>query len=475
MSMIFVNDTHKVNLVKALNVCFDWLFCVKKCLLLCGVDLRMKSVQMKITLLLVLLITFANGARAQENVSASSIEATETLQPLDPVGPLNTGGNWFVQAGGGVSAFIGNPLGCADLFDRCSPVLSLSFGKWFTPSWGAMVGMQGLSFKDCSLTDNGYVLWRSNLMYNLTGNINLAENGQSRWDVVPYAGTGLVWNTDAGNHPFSLTYGLLIRRRVANRVHLCMDLSGMTTFGDFDEVGGSDRLDNMLAFSCGLSVTIGRAGWRRTLPAITYMVRDGRMVSAKFRNETILGDDSTQGTEAYPRNDYSGLNSLRRRMRQMPEFAELPDSVTEADDFAGGFDGGMLWTGHPDSVADEREIMSPMANGLYQAGAPVCFFFQLATDKLTDQSQQVNLDALAEVIRKNNMLVTVTGYADSSTGTSDINDRLSRQRADYIRQQLVERGVDNSSIETRSEGGTDRYLPQAANRCAKVEYTNKGL
>ena len=46
---------------------------------------------------------------------------------------------------------------------------------------------------------------------------------------------------------------------------------------------------------------------------------------------------------------------------------------------------------------------------------------------------------------------------------------MSRQRADYISQQLQERGVDASSIETKSEGGTDRYRPQEANRCAKVE------
>lgn len=436
---------------------------------------KMKGMK-TVVLLLVIILTFANGAKAQENVSAPSVEVTETLQPLETASSSYLSGNWFVQADGGASAFVGEPLGCADLFGRTRPAVSVSFGKWFTPSWGAMAGTQGLSFKDCNLNRTGYLLWHGDLMYNLTGNINLAEDGQSRWDLVPYAGMGLVWNADAGNHPFALHYGLMVRRRLASRVHLNLDLSGMTTFGDFDGTGNSDRLnDNMLTLSCGLSVTIGRAGWRRSLPALTYMVGNGRMVSANITNDNSQGDNSIQSTGAYPRNDYSGLNSLRRRMQQEPLSVGESDVATVSEAGAASFERDMLWTSHPDSVADERVFMSSIVNGTFQTGAPVCFFFQLATDKLTDQSQQVNLDALAGYVRENNLKVRVTGLADSNTGTTAINDRLSRQRAEYIKQQLVERGVDESLIETRSEGGTDRYVPQEANRCAKVDILFQGM
>lgn len=290
-----------------------------------------------IVLLIAFILTFANGARAQENVSATSVEVTETLQPLDNSVTSDWSGNWFLQAGGGASAYLGNPIGCADLFGRISPAVSVYAGKWFTPSWGAMVGAQGLSFKDCNLYETGYLLWHGDLMYNLTGNINLTEDGQPRWDLVPYAGMGLVWNTDAGNHPFAMHYGLMVRRMLTSRIHLNLDLSGMTTFGDFDGTGSADRPnDNMLTVSCGLSVTIGRAGWRRNLPAVTYMVGDGRMVSAKTANS--LGDDSIQGTGAYPRNDYSGLNSLRRRMQQGPQSTSETDSAPAAETGTVSFD-----------------------------------------------------------------------------------------------------------------------------------------
>ena len=59
----------------------------------------------------------------------------ELLQPLKPVYLENAvevspwRGNWFMNVSGGVSAFIGSPLGCGDIFDRTKPALSVSIGR----------------------------------------------------------------------------------------------------------------------------------------------------------------------------------------------------------------------------------------------------------------------------------------------------------------------------------------------------------
>ena len=64
----------------------------------------------------------------------------DLLQSLEPVYLDNVvevspwRGDWFVNMSGGVSAFVGSPLGCGDIFDRTKPALSVSVGKWFTPS-----------------------------------------------------------------------------------------------------------------------------------------------------------------------------------------------------------------------------------------------------------------------------------------------------------------------------------------------------
>ena len=37
--------------------------------------------------------------------------------------------NWFVQAAGGTTVFLGKPLGCNDLFGRMKPAFSVSIGN----------------------------------------------------------------------------------------------------------------------------------------------------------------------------------------------------------------------------------------------------------------------------------------------------------------------------------------------------------
>ena len=74
-----------------------------------------------------------------------------------------------------------------------------------------------------------------------------------------------------------------------------------------------------------------------------------------------------------------------------------------------------------------------MQSGNECIGSPVYFFFNLNTARLTDASQTLNLDELARVAKKYGLAVSVSGAADSMTGTTSINRTLSMSRADYIR------------------------------------------
>ena len=77
-------------------------------------------------------------------------DATELFQPLQPVYldgvvvPRTGSGNWFVSVTGGVTAFLGTPLGCEDLFGRVKPSYNLAVGKWFTPAVGVRTGADTL-------------------------------------------------------------------------------------------------------------------------------------------------------------------------------------------------------------------------------------------------------------------------------------------------------------------------------------------
>lgn len=67
------------------------------------------------------------------------------------------------------------------------------------------------------------------------------------------------------------------------------------------------------------------------------------------------------------------------------------------------------------------------------------------------------------------MAIRVIGAADSATGTSAINQRLSEERADYISEQLIALGMSSDHIELQVLGGIEEFTPVANNRYCKIQ------
>lgn len=456
------------------------------------------------------------------------IEDVTLMTPLKPtyLASVSSGGgwgsNWFVNVQGGASAFIGSPLGCADLFDRTMPVLQVSLGKWFTPAVGGRISYQGMKFKDSQLETRGYKFVHADFMYNLTHAVRVNDNGLSRWDVIPFVGIGMIHNEDfvstcsctkmyGDTHPFAFTYGVQGRYRLTDRLHLTAELSGMTTFKSFDAIGKSNRFgDNMLNLSAGLSVTLGKTGWKRVIDAKPYMtqndwliehsnrlVEHNRYLSKQHVEDTriiaeyhkileieglldIYGDTFNQNGKKetkrlYPKNDYSGLNSLRARINNKGwdgNTENMPKAMKKRGDNYDKESEKALNEFYNDT--DETEwsaYLSAMKDGKECIGAPIYFFFNLGTDVLTETNQLLNIDEIVKVAKKYNLHVRITGAADSATGTEAINDSLSTKRADYIKRLMIDRGIGSEYISTHSEGGIDDFSPIDANRNSCVILT----
>ena len=78
-----------------------------------------------------------------KQVSVTSEHYLQTLKPtylMNVSEAANWGRNWFIEAKGGASAFLGTPIGCGDVFDRVTPLLQIGVGKWFTPAIGGRIG-----------------------------------------------------------------------------------------------------------------------------------------------------------------------------------------------------------------------------------------------------------------------------------------------------------------------------------------------
>lgn len=438
----------------------------------------------------------------------------ELSRPLKPVFLENAvvvspwRGNWFVNVSGGVSAFVGSPLGCGDIFDRTKPALSVSAGKWFTPAIGARIAFQGLQFKDARLETRDFQHLHADMMWNVLSGFSRFEK-DFRWDLIPYVGLGILHNDGLGCHPFAVSYGVQGRYRLAGRLHLTAELGCTTTFKDFDGLGAGNKWgDRMLSLTAGFSYTIGKKGWKRVVDASPYIERNGRLTGyahclrsendqLRQRNgmntriiaelEKILkleglldkyvdrlssikdGLDGKKAISGYPKNDYSGLNSLRARLRNAradndmhkedSTFIHAKDTIYMAYDH--------IYRSGGSSQSNDSIVSSLLVDGRY-IGPPVYFFFVLNTDRLTDNSQLVNLDGIARIARKHGLRIQIIGAADRATGNGAINKDLSQRRAAYMAGLLRRRGVDADMMETVSAGGIDDYKPMEANRNACV-------
>lgn len=443
---------------------------------------------------------------------------TELFQPLQPsylggvIVPTRGSGNWFVSVAGGATAFLGTPLGCEDLFGRLKPSYSLALGKWFTPWVGARINYSGLQFKDGTLAVQEYHHLHVDLLWNVLGG-SYARQEQVRWHLAPFAGIGLLHHATNGHNPLAISYGIQGQYRISRRVSALVELSGTTTFQDFDGYGRANRLgDHMLSLSVGFTFHIGKVGWKRPIDTAPYIRRDrwfadytnalleqnsryagqhdkDRRTLAELKKileiEGLLDtychlfdDDDAVGSNGYPRNNYSGLNSLRARLKnrhwdgKSPLEGQAPNGNGRTGSLQHWQDSvPALGTRQPGNLPDSTlaDYAALMQSGRECIGAPIFFFFELGTSRLTDTSQLVNLNELARVAKKYGLVVKVTGAADSATGTASINDALSVSRAGYIVSELNKRGLAPDRITKTGEGGISDYAPTAANRHTRVE------
>ena len=431
----------------------------------------------------------------------------EMLEPIEPSYLENItsariwNGNWFLSISGGASAFVGSPLGCADLFNRMEPTLSVSGGKWFTPAIGGRISFQGFKLKNSLLDKQSYKSIHADFLWNVLSH-HYNTGNQPKWKVVPYAGLGIIHNEDNGNSPFAFSYGVTGQYRLSQRIHLIMELGGTTTFKEFDGRGASNRFgDNLMSLTAGLSFSIGKVGWKRVVDASPYIrqnewlieyassLSDCNSLLAKQHNEDaesiaelkkileIEGlldsyKDFSKNEEKnnfskrlYPKNDYSGLNSLRSRLQGL----QWPDNSLNGDSIQGKSPTGNYVLGNSSEYRSSLQgYLTELSKGKSCIGAPIFFFFELGTNHLTDASQLVNLDEIARIAKQYNLNIRVCGAADSITGTDDINRSLGANRSEYICSQLLHRGIDKNRISEVNKGGIDTYAPKEANRHTSV-------
>lgn len=437
-------------------------------------------------------------------------------------------GNWFIGANGGINAFLGTPMGCNDFGGRIKGQFGIKAGKWFTPTVGSRLTFNGYWLSDPeNMTQNGWGI-SSEILWNLTNSL-YGNHDKTRFGLIPYLGVGMLHNRQAQTNPFALSYGVIAQYGLTSRLKLNLELGCKTTFSDFDGFGKANSFggDNILSLSAGVSFTLGSPGFRKVIDARPVMLdnsrlrelclalsdENGRLSRKSSNDDRIVAElkkimeiegllsrygnifnkkyDNGSSVGHFPANDYSGLNSLRARLKDagndysskmLKNIEDMGDIEEETDYIDSLINGehvdsiaGLEFAGESDSSTDSVAVLNNdnypalMQSGKKCLGSPIFFFFGLGTANLTDKSQLVNLDEIARVVKQYGLRLRVTGAADSGTGTNEINHQLGNDRADYIISQLQERGISTSLITKINQGGIDRLNPGEANRHCRIE------
>lgn len=438
---------------------------------------------------------------------------------------------WFISASAVASAFVGEPLGCDDLFGRVKPGIQASIGKWIIPSFGVRAQYQGFDMKSGMLTKQEYHTIMGDWMLDLASLWYKGENAPLA-TAIPFIGCGYMLNRSVCSHSFGLHYGLIGSLRLSSHFNMNLELSAMTAFKNFDGAGDRCRLgDHLLNASLGFSYTIGnKHNRRRVIDAHPYMEQNRRLLEAnnmlKNENRILLlemddmdralreyrkileikgwlnassKDSSENGSNgdgslkrkviAYPYNNYSGLNSLRNRLSKLKDGKSgYSDDIVNMDemdvaDWLNDQDGSEDLNRTSDSLdpSAKDSIDDALANGRFGEyltlvknhkvclGAPILFFFELNSTVMTEPSQLANLDEIASLARKHNLTIRIIGAADSETGNEQLNKGLSSQRATFIKEELMKREVDERQLRVSYLGGINKYSPSVANRNTRIE------
>jgi len=113
--------------------------------------------------------------------------------------------------------------------------------------------------------------------------------------------------------------------------------------------------------------------------------------------------------------------------------------------------------------SSQEEVQAEFGDALAaRPVAPVQFtlYFVEGKDELTEESRQAVNAVFVEIAKRPVPDVLVIGHTDA-VGTDQVNDKLSRDRADFIRAGLIQSGIAPENIVAIGRGKRELFVPTA--------------
>lgn len=302
--------------------------------------------------------------------------------------------------------------------------ISSSVGKWFTPEMGLRTKLSGFWGRSVSRQDKDfnavkYFSLREDVLFNIN-NLIWGYDEYRRWDVIPYFGVGMARNFSYNKTPITMDLGIMGTYRIAKKVKIYTDFGFTLCGGEFDEqpqiltsniINSRDR---WLALEIGAILELGQNKWKR-VPDM-----DNVEVVPWFETEREL-------------------KRTQRKVRNL--------------------------TQEVDYYRSQKPVEEPSPQPVAKLSTPeVSIFFEIGSSELNHRGQLENIKELVEIAKNEHRTIVVTGFADSSTGNTQLNEKLSAKRADTIVKEIMEMGIGPQQIKIVIGGGVNTLNPIPANR-----------
>lgn len=363
----------------------------------------------------------------------SMAQETETATEKYSVATNSFWSNWFVQGGVQWTAFYSSLEHGFDTSNnpfksfRSNPQASVAIGKWFTPGLGLRTKVSGIWGK---ANGDSFKYWNAQeqVLFNLS-NMLCGYNPKRVYNCIPFAGAGFARNMSSDMYAMGMSIGLLNEFNINKRVAINLELGWNRLENDFYSEGhanngprGWDSHDNYLYAELGLTLNIGKTGWSK-VPDVDAI---------KALSQSQIDALNAQLADSKAEND-----RLKAMLNDKPKEVVIPESI--------------------------KQFIT----------TPVSVFFNCGKTDVANPKDLVNVEALAKFAKTNNSKIMVTGFADSATGTPQINQKLSVKRAEIVKGELIKMGVNADNISTQAHGGVETLSPISFNRRATVQITEQ--
>lgn len=390
--------------------------------------------------------SLSSGVYAQQGSSSSSSpviveESAEVMEVPTDKYKVETNrffDNWFLSFGGGAQVLFDDYGNDLDFKKRISPTFNVAIGKWFTPGLGLRLQLSGIQAKSAARSDNApyirggeqdggfykqkfnYLNLHGDILFNVSGMI-AGYNPDRVYDFIPYTGFGYNRLLDKPHtRALAVNFGIINRFRITDAWDINLELSGMVTEDRFDGKVQGKAADMTIGASLGFAYNFPQRGFKHVPDVNAIMALSASQMDAI---NAALAEQIAQNQK------------LKKQLANQ----------------------------QPVEVVNEKVIVKEVP------AAPQSIFFEIGSSVLPPKSE-VNLQTIAQMMKDNpNMTLSLTGYADSDTGSAAWNKQLSENRANAVADALVKLGVNKNRLAVIGKGGVETLTPPSFNRRVIIE------